>query len=316
MGCTCPPPTSGDGTWAMGYGEGPCRTWPLVEDCTTCFQDCVDASQDPRLRLAVETATEILWRLTAGRYGLCREIVRPCRQDCIPDARTRYSAGPGMRPEVIDGRWVNLSCGCTCLPSACDSCGCGTKASEIELPGPVHAPHLPTDHGSCSWASPYPVRVWVDGLLLDPTAYRLIAPTTLIRVDGGSWPGYQDMAAAYDEPGAFAVEYWRGRPVPVGGRRAVTILACELYKRCVGDSSCALPQRVQTVEREGVTFTMLDQMEFLSSGRTGLAEVDLWLSTVNPTGALSPSQVLSPDQFAVRHEPVDPSAWPGKGGWR
>lgn len=321
MACDCPPPSADDGTWDMQDGDGPCRTWPLAPDCSSCFEDCGHTPErmPPQLRAAVESATEVLWRLTAGRYGLCREIVRPCRQDCAPDLASRYRVGPGMYPDVnANGQWINLS-GCTCLPSSCDSCGCGQGVAEIELPGPVYAPHRPAPHGSCSWASEYPVQVWIDGVPLSPDRYRVLEPSKLIRVDGGSWPGFQDMASAYDEPGAFAVEYWRGRPVPIGGRRAVTILACEMYKRCVGDGSCALPQRVQTVQREGISFTMIDQMEFLTNGRTGLSEVDMWLSAVNPGAMRSPSTVLSPDQFLARHEPMRPHGFApryGRGGWR
>lgn len=320
--CDCPPRIDGDGTWDMEYGEGPCRTWPLLPDCSSCF-DCEDTSAlDGQLRVSVEMATEILWRLTAGRFGLCREIVRPCRQDCYdPDQRNlpasyRYQAGPGMRPDIIDGRWVNLSCGCTCLPSGCSSCSCGGRAPTLVLPGPVYAPHLPAAHGACTRASRYPVRVWVDGAELSPDAFRVEAPDRLIRVDGGSWPGCQDLRASYDQPGAFAVEYWRGKPVPVGGRRAVTELACELYKKCTGDASCALPERVQTVNREGITYTFVDQFEFMSNGRTGLRVVDAWISSVNPQALASPPGVWSPDQFRVRHEAVRPDAGAYRGrGW-
>lgn len=321
MSCDCPPPVADDGTWDMEYGEGPCRTWPLLPDCAPCF-DCDDVdSMDSQLRVSVEMATEILWRLTAGRFGLCREIVRPCRQDCYdPDRQTpssyRYRSGRGMRPDIINGEWVNLS-GCACAPSGCSSCSCGSGVSTLELPGPVHAPHLPAPHGRCSWASRYPVRVWIDGEELTPDSFKVQAPNRLLRVDGGSWPGFQDMAASYDEEGAFAVEYWRGTPVPVGGRRAVTVLACELYKKCTGASDCALPERVQTVTREGISYAFVDQMEFLSNGRTGLPVVDLWLSTVNPQGQLSRPGVWSPDQFKVKHEAVAPDAGARyRRGWR
>lgn len=305
--CTCPPPVAEDGTWAMPEGAGPCRTWPLAPDCASCFPAST-AEWDVPMRAAVESATEVLWRLSAGRFGLCREIVRPCRRPC--------QDWSGRTPMHLTGRWVNLGCGCGCPPAECDDCSCGTPPSTVDLPGPVHAPHLPTRHGECTWASPYPVRVWVDGELLKPDRFMIRPPGTLVRTDGGAWPQCQDLAAAYDEPGAFAVEYWRGVPVSPMGRRAVTILACELYKKCVGDTSCALPQRVQTVQREGLTFTMVDQMEFLSEGRTGLPEPDLWLSTVNPTGARSPSGVWSPDQVRMPHEGVRSASPWRRRGWR
>lgn len=300
MSCGCDPHVAGDGTWDMTTGSGPCRTWPMADDCS-----CLPAPRDmdDQQRVAVESATEILWRLTAGRFGLCREIVRPCRRPCAP---TR-AGGARMRPDVINGRWVNLSCGCGCPEPECDSCTCGTAPDTVDLPGPVHAPYLPNDDG-CPTHTRYPVRVWIDGEPLDPDAFR-VDGNTLMRVDGQRWPQCQDMTVAYDEPGGFGVEYWRGLDVPIGGRRAVAILACELWKKCSGASDCALPERVNTVTREGISYTFVDPMEFLSNGRTGLPEVDMWLSTVNPTGALSPPGVWSPDAIDVRREPVRSSPW-------
>src|SRR5699024_3446487 len=106
------------------------------------------------------------------------------------------------------------------------------------------------------------------------------------------------------EPGAYALEDWRGTPVPPGVVLAVSKLACELYKACVKDDSCALPARVKTVEREGLTYDMIDPMEFIGQGRTGLTEVDMWVSSVNPHGLRSASTVVSPDMYKVRPEGV------------
>lgn len=295
----CPPDPETDGTWEMPAGSGPCRTWPVDTDCS-CLPDPVVEPWCPQMRASVEVATEILWRLTAGRYGVCREIVRPCRRRC----RTGHPRS-GMRSVVLDGRWVNLSgCSCPCPETACDDCGCGRGPDRIQLPGPVYAPHLPAE---CEGSDL--VTVWIDGVPLDPGAYRVQSPNALLRVDGERWPQCQDLNVDYDQMGAFAVEYWRGTPVPPGGVLAVSKLACELYKACVKDSSCALPARVQEVNREGISYTMIDPMTLIGEGRTGLTEVDMWIAAVNPGGLRSPSTVLSPDLYKVRHEGSRSGGW-------
>lgn len=284
----------------MPDGAGPCRTWPVEPSCSCLPEE--PGEWDPQIRSAVETATEILWRLTAGRFGLCYEIVRPCRPGC----RTPAGTPAGPHPTLIDGRWINLSsCGCGCPPNRCDDCDCGTGPDRLTLPGPVYAPHLP---GSCP-PGDYPVTVWINGEVVDPTAYWVEPPATLTRIDGRPWPHCQDMSAPHTSAGAFAVAYWRGTPVPPGGRRAVSILACEIHKACIKDTSCALPARVQTVEREGISYTMIDPMEFIGQGRTGLTQVDLWVGAVNPAGARSPSGVWSPDLARPRHQGVHTRGW-------
>lgn len=278
-----------DGTWPMPPASGPCRTWPTEDDCGCLPPDA--STWDATMIHSVEVATEILWRLTAGRFGLCREVVRPCAPGC----GTR--SGGRMMPQVIDGQWVNTVCGCQ---AASDTCSCGTPPSSVHLPGPVYWEdhRLGPDN-----PDRYRMHVYIDGQPLPRGSYWMYEPNQLIRTDGGTWPTCQDLTAQADEPGAFSIVYWRGTPVPPGGRRAVALLACEIWKACArGPDSCALPRRVQTVQREGITYTMLDPMDFLSEGRVGLTEVDLWLAAVNPGKVHSPSAVLSPDMRRHRGE--------------
>lgn len=91
------------------------------------------------------------------------------------------------------------------------------------------------------------------------------------------------------------VTYTGGARVPAAGVRAARILGNELLKARCGDDSCALPDRVTSISRQGVTFTVLDPQDFLKEGRTGLYEVDLFLGATNPDGARKRSRVFSPD---------------------
>lgn len=284
-------------------GDGPCEPWPLAVGCTPLPDRTADRT--PEQAEAVEFATEILWRLTAGRYGLCKETVRPCRRRCLPFAPS------GRR--VDTGQWLAAGCGCAPTPGGC---GCG-PISEIRLPGPVHWD--PIDYTKPPTEPPnservHKIEVLVDGERLNEYRdYTLYSPNLLTRL-GGVWPDCQDLTAAENHAGAFVVKYWRGQEVPPGGRRSVALLAWEFLKACQGATDCKLPERVREVAREGITYTMVDPLDFLDNGRTGLSEVDLWLSTVNPKSHRSPSGVWSPDLPSVRGHWY-PATPPPARGW-
>lgn len=276
-------PPDPDGTWAIDRPGGPCRTWPLLPGCYSCMP-ANPAEWLPEHRWAVETATEMLWHRVAGRVGLCRETVRPCRQRHAERFASLHDT-LGFRPELVDGRWRNISCGCRDR----GSCGCGPVA-ELQLPGPVHV------------APPnYPLEVWLDGHLF--TAWTRYDGTKIIRTDGQRWPDCQYL----DRPlrptdtnpaaasGTFGIVYWRGTPVPAAGMRACAVLTCEVLKACYDPDNCRIPKLVELIEREGVTYRFVDPQTWLDNGRTGLPEVDLFITSHNPHGHASPPGVYSPD---------------------
>lgn len=55
-----------------------------------------------------------------------------------------------------------------------------------------------------------------------------------------------------------------------------------------------------SVSRQGVSYTILDNQEFIEELRTGLYVIDLFLKTVNPDNARRKSKVFSPDQPRAR----------------
>lgn len=262
-------------------GTGPCP-WPIDLAC------CPDWPEDPsewtsQHTLAVEIANDFLWRRTAGRFGLCPELIRPCRRGCTPD---RHGTGflwdrstfP-LDPYVFNGKWFNFGCGC-----GPEDCSCDPQCV-LELPGPVNSV----------------VEVKIDGDVVDPSTYRLDRRPNkgrLLRAGGTSgpcWPTCQDLTKEDTEPGTFSVLYLRGKAVPAAGQRALGVLACEIHKQCVGAGDCRLPERVRQVTREGVTYDMFDPGEWLDTGLTGLREVDTWLRAVNPHALHQPSAVFSLD---------------------
>lgn len=226
------------------------------------------------------TAATFLWNWTGQRLGLCEVTVRPCRESCTEGMSTYYGSGPypanGLgtgpwRPVILNGQWYNLGC------ARCgDTCGC-TQTPAVVLPGPV-------DEVS---------EVRINGAVLAEDAYRVDNYRILVRTDGGEWPACQNLAAGPDEDGTWQVTYTQGIPVPQGGRIAAGILACELAKAACGDKSCGLPQRVQTISRQGVTVAMLDAFDDIDTGHTGIWLIDSWVASVMKPRRRS--QVYSPD---------------------
>lgn len=62
--------------------------------------------------------------------------------------------------------------------------------------------------------------------------------------------------------------------------RAIAILADEMKLADDNDGACRLPERVQDISREGVSWTLIDPQDFLTEGRVGVYEVDLAISAV------------------------------------
>lgn len=97
-------------------------------------------------------------------------------------------------------------------------------------------------------------------------------------------------------PGDIDVEYEYGTLPPTSGQMAARELARQFALLWGGRSDeCSLPSRVTNVSRQGVSWVLLDQQDFINELRTGIYSVDLFLKTVNPDGARQRAKVFSPD---------------------
>lgn len=77
-------------------------------------------------------------------------------------------------------------------------------------------------------------------------------------------------------------------------QRAIQVLASEMYKSDCDDDGCRLPERVTTVNRQGVSWTLIDPMDFIDKGRTGIIEIDMAINAVR-TRAKARPRVWSPE---------------------
>jgi hypothetical protein len=213
-------------------------------------------------------ASEILWRMSGRRwFGECVATgLRPCK-------RTSSSQIPGMvDPAATWGNvawsqramWWGRTCGCSW-----NACGCEADWLDLGEYAPVQSVE----------------QVKIDGVVLASTAYVLYDRRTLVRTDGGYWPTFQALELADTEPGTWSIDLTSGSAPPPDGVLAAACFAAELalaFNPTLG--SCALPERVQTVTRQGVTYLVSDPQDYLAEGRLGIYLIDVFLRSANPDG--------------------------------
>jgi hypothetical protein len=253
--------------------------WPVDWGCVP---DDELAEIDEKVKARAEAlAAQTLRALTAYQVGGCPIWVRPCAAGCGPAGS--FIAAPLLGgnagalgapvgpwwPHIENGSWVNTWCGC-----GAQGCSC-TTVPEVVLPGPV---------GGIE-------KVLIDGAELDPAAYRVDQGNRLVRTDGGTWPRCQDMTAAPDADGAFAVLYVHGYPVDGLGSWVAGVLAHEFALACTG-GKCKLPAGVTSIARQGVTLDIPTGL--FESGLTGITEVDAWVRAWNPYHLITPPTVWAP----------------------
>lgn len=253
------------------------QCWPV--DWSVCAQEVLDDLTPEQQALSEALAAQTLRMLTGYRVGGCPTTVRPCNRSCIPgswltapDPGTYFAGvfggGFGFSPYVgLDGQWMN-ACGCRG-----DGCSC-VKVHEVRLPGNV---------GRVD-------SVVLDGVVLDPSSYRVDNHSMLVRTDGEDWPVCQDMNLDSGE-GTFLVTYLDGVDIDGVGAYVAGLLAAEFAQACLG-GDCSLPSNVQTLTRAGVTQEFSEEM--FPGGKTGQYTVDSYIRIWNPLETL-PAGIYSPD---------------------
>jgi hypothetical protein len=138
----------------------------------------------------------------------------------------------------------------------------------------------------------YPIRavtaVAVGGAVVDPATYWLEGNRFLTR-HHRSWP-----SCGLADDRTMTVDYDHGADPPAPARHAAARLATELARAAAGQNS-GLPGYVTQRVRQGETISYTSAAALFDKGRTGLADVDLWLATVNPAGLARRSRAWSPD---------------------
>lgn len=247
----------------------PC-SWPIDRSCLPSVDGDVDIAKQSH---AEALAVQVLWSLSGRQFGVCPVMVRPCPQRCAGISNYSYYppqlVGSSFFPIWENGQWRNISCGCA---GACD----------WNAPSVVHlaaSTGLPVQEVT---------EVRIGATALDDSAY-VLEGELLYRADGTAWPS-QDLSLPLGNEGTWSVTYTRGNPVPEGVAVFAGLLTKEFVSACSG-GRCRLPRRVRSVSRQGVSYDMVDPTDIYISGKTGLPEIDLWLSAVNPQHLAAPPKV-------------------------
>lgn len=242
--------------------------WSVDEACLPAVP-ADDPAAALRMATAQELAVSVLWALSGRQFGACPVTVRPCVQAPAYDRMAGLFGFYGapffpLYNEVTD-QWTNVGCGC-------GGGGCSEGGpNRVHLPGPI---------GEV-------LAVRIAGTLLDPDQY-VVEGDVLYRV-GAPWPS-QDLGIPDGNPGTWSVTYTKGLPIPPGVPYLAGILTAEFYEACSGSSKCRIPRNVTQVSRKGVTY-QIDTSAIYAAGRTGMPEIDLWLSSVNPNRLMAPPKV-------------------------
>ena len=219
---------------------------------------------------AVKTASYIMWGLSGRKFTGTTTVTE--RYVSMYDPYLRAGGGRfDYTPTLINGQVENIPTGNQARYSHHDFLGDGTSSYQrVRLRGrKVVKVHNLRDG---------------NGEIIDPTTYYLADHSVLYGTPNASW------TAANVE-----VTYTYGSPPPQAGRAAARLLATELVKLYENDDTCALPQRVTSIVRQGVTYTVLDNQDFIDELKTGIYAVDLFLRVANPDKARARSRVFSPD---------------------
>lgn len=249
------------------FNSGPCEPWEPIFACP------LPTGSEAVSGTALAAATEVLWKRTGQRFGLCTQTLRPCASDCFDNFLPNGIIPFSLRyptPYNYRGMWFNLGCG-----GCPGSCSC-TIIHEAMLPAPVANI----------------TQVKVDGVIMPASDYRVDDQRILMRLDGNPWPRCNDLNNDDSETGTWSVTAQFGEVVPELGKSAVGELTTEFIKYLMCDESCALPTAAQSIQRQGVSMSFFDPDRILGQDRIGLYFCDLFLTTWNPSNIQRPARVF------------------------
>jgi hypothetical protein len=232
--------------------------------------DRLTDQDSPYAEEAVQSASYIMWLLSGRKFGGVFTTTETYCQNYeygyITAGRLNIGTLPYHQaaPEIANGEIRNV-------------CGdCGGCSHTVRLRGAPVVNVLSVVRGSS--------EIPLDQLVIVDRGR--IAPADSHRC----WGGCDDVVVTY-QYGSFP---------PITGVHAATALADQYIWAATGDTRCTLPSRVTSISRQGVSWTLLDNQDFLDKGRTGIYAVDLFLTSVNPDRARNRPRVFTPDTLKAQ----------------
>ena len=235
--------------------------------------------------------SEILYKFSGGQFsGNCGpETVRPFARPTDQDSRGLAHLNGWL------GSWGMCSSYGMAASGVASHYGC-SKPPEIEL-------------------GVYPVTsivsVKIDGVVIPASEYYIQDFKQLIRMrpippltptERYGWPTCNRLDLPDTEPGTMSISFMYGTPPPASGVRAAKALAKQMALQQLNLPN-ELPSRTTSIARQGVTATVLDIIDYVAAGRTGIYAVDSFIRAYNPSGTTRPALVWSPDTGRSRRMP-------------
>lgn len=206
---------------------------------------------------------------------------------------------------ALSGRQFPGACTAVLRPYAGQGGVFGLSASRAaEMPWDSY---MASVNGGVCWAGirlgVYPIRavtsVKIDGVTVNPNQYRVDDARWLVRKNGQPWPAWQRLELDDTAVGTFSVAVSYGADPPPLGFSAASALGAEFARAGAGLAN-KLPQRLQSITRQQVSMTVLDPMQFLEKGFTGITQADMFIRAYNPAKQTMRPSVWSPDVASSR----------------
>jgi hypothetical protein len=239
--------------------------WPVDYSLAECGP-FAQVGEGELQAIAENAAVNLLWNWTQHQFGTTEVTLRPEAETQSSRPSTWEGRGPlqmspwggyQWRPVMINGHVYSLRGG-----SGPGETSAGKRYS-MSLPGKVQ---------DVLW-------IQFDDEVLDASEYRVDGDTVYLKTR--FWPTTQNMRLDLGEPGTWGISYLKGIPIPKGGEIAAGVLACELAKAIIKDSTCRLPVKLQLLVSGGAGESIKDTYgQYLEFGKTGLWIIDSWVDSV------------------------------------
>jgi len=265
--------------------EGICEPWATLDDF--CGPAVTDFLSEPCsydngaiiLQNALNIAMQTVFNKTLRKYtGCCLGTYYLCRtcEPCATPSGCGSTYNGFSHPEIIDGIIYNCKSSCGSCRKQNKYCWCDNYDT-VEIP-------IPYFHSI--------FEVWDNGVLLDPSAYKIINGNVLVRIDGQNFSGEcSDVAKEYNEVGSgVVIRAYAGLRPPEDLVDAMLEYAYQIALRCVNEKRCKLPERFTI--KEGIPF--YDQNHWVKDGLTGWDKLDALIIWYNPKLRRGPRQIVNP----------------------
>jgi hypothetical protein len=231
-----------------------------------------DQEGQQRLENAITSASDLLYSLSGRKFPGVFEAV--------------------VRPQPVIGRGIGLPAPLPPMPMGSWGSCFGPPHIRCEAPMAIGLGRAPLVEI---------IEVSVNGEVIDPIQYRIDDQKWLVRADCCPWPM---CGCSCDN---FMVQFTFGENPPQLGADAALILSAEMYRAMTpGATNCRLPARLTSITRQGVSMALIDPMDFMEKGLTGIYQVDMFITAFNPGTQIKKPMVWSPDVVNTGRRPT----WP------